>query len=273
MASLRFAVRALAMLSASASAAVFSRQAPASQDPAAAALRGAASPQAVSAANATASTSSLAPQCGCQKADPSWATPTRTVPKCIFIDLGAADGNSFASFLSDKYGPVANCPNGQYEAWLVEANPGFSAKLQAVQGQHPNQVHALGAHAAYMCEGQTSFHLDLDPTHNHWGSSMGRKLEGGQMVTVPTVNVIRMLHEKTIPGDWVMIKMDIEGAEWDVLPCLAEAADASLVDRLFMEVHPAEWSSTGTTQAVFDKAKATLKSKGVDIPDYFSQTL
>ena len=31
--------------------------------------------------------------------NPSWKKTARTEPKCIFIDLGAADGNTFAKFL------------------------------------------------------------------------------------------------------------------------------------------------------------------------------
>jgi len=69
------------------------------------------------------------------------------------------------------------------------------------------------------------------------------------------------------------VKMDIEGSEWDVLPCLAQAPAASTLDRLYMEVHPKEWGMAGTTQEAFDQAKATLRSRGVDIPDYYSHTL
>merc|ERR1719498_920581 len=44
------------------------------------------------------------PQCKCQHDSPSWSTPTRTKPKCIFIDLGAADGREFHKFLNNEYG-------------------------------------------------------------------------------------------------------------------------------------------------------------------------
>eukprot|EP00928_Gymnodinium_smaydae_P001414 TRINITY_DN10524_c0_g1_i1.p1 TRINITY_DN10524_c0_g1~~TRINITY_DN10524_c0_g1_i1.p1 ORF type:complete len:291 (-),score=62.63 TRINITY_DN10524_c0_g1_i1:105-905(-) len=238
----------------------------------AAVLRGSEPPLPQAVALAGANRSSGAAPCACVASDPTWKRPERTTPRCIFIDLGAADGNSFQSFLSDNYGPVGNCPSNTYEAFLVEANPGFTNALNAVGTQHVGKVHPMGAHAAYMCEGKTSFNIDPDPTHNHWASSMGRQMQGQTMVTVPTVNLMRLIHENTIPGDWVMVKMDIEGAEWDVLPCLANSPDASLVDRLYVEVHPREWSSTGTTQAMFDQAKAALKAKGVDIPDYFSKT-
>jgi hypothetical protein len=43
---------------------------------------------------------SNAAPCQCQGTDPSWLTPQRAQKaKCIFIDLGAANGNSFQQFL------------------------------------------------------------------------------------------------------------------------------------------------------------------------------
>jgi len=196
----------------------------------------------------------------------------------VFIDLGAADGNTFNKFMANGYGPIANCPSAQWAAVLVEANPHFNKPLAAVGAQHAN-VKAMSSTAAYMCEGKTSFFLDTVNTEKHfWGSSMSSshpdvQRSGKTKVTVPTMNLNRILYEQTIPGDWVMVKMDIEGSEFDVLPCLAQSASASLVDRLYLEQHDPSWGMVGTTAAQMELAKLQLKQKGVDIPDYFSQTL
>jgi len=217
--------------------------------------------------------------CNCMAASATWKSCTRTVPRCVFIDLGAADGNSFNQFLSDHYGKVSNCPSGQWSAVLVEANPRFDSQLAQVGGSHLNQVTVMSSTAAYMCEAQTSFYLDTVNTNaNYWGSSMSSshpdvQKSGQTKVTVPTMNLVRILQEQTIPGDWVMVKMDIEGSEYDVLPCLAQAPAASLIDRLYMEQHSASWGNTGTTPAQMETAKAELRRRGVDIPDYFSHTL
>jgi len=216
--------------------------------------------------------------CECHPNDPSWKQTTRTVPKCIFLDLGAADGNTFNDFLNGKYGPVENCPSGKWEAWLVEANPKFDAPLKAEEAKYPGEVHALNSHAAYSCVGQTSFFIDTDPTHNHWGSSMSSEApdavkSGKQEVTVPTINVMQLIAENTLPTDWVMLKVDIEGAEYDVVPCLAQYTNANLVKRMYLEEHT--WFKTGSVngQPQMDAAKAKLKAMHVDIPGYFSNTL
>jgi len=95
---------------------------------------------------------------------------------------------------------------------------------------------------------------------------------GKEKVTVPTANIVRMLYENTIPSDWVMLKMDIEGSEWDVMPCIADAPAASLIDRFYIEQHDPSWGMAGTTPAAMNAAYAKLKQRGVDIPKYFSQT-
>jgi len=209
----------------------------------------------------------------------TWQPCQRTVPKCIWIDLGAADGNTLNAFLNNQYGPVANCPSGQWEALLVEANPRFNQELDKASAQHPGQVKLYESTAAYACEAQTTFYLDtVTHDHNYWGSSLSPNAQdvqnsGLQKVQVPMINLNQMLYENTIPGDWVMVKMDIEGAEWDIMPCLALSPHASLMDRLYVEFHPASQGLVGTYQVTMDVAQEMLKKRGVDIPRYFSNTL
>lgn len=220
------------------------------------------------------------PPCQCEHSNPVWQHTARTSPKCIFIDLGAADGNTFNDFLANKYGPVQNCAygTGDYEAFLVEANPRFSTTLQSIAVANP-KVHALAATAAYMCEGQTSFFLDTKNVDvNYWGSSMSQNhpdvmKSGKQKVTVPTSNLLKLIAENTIPDDYVIVKMDIEGAEWDILPCLADDAIAKRIDRLFLEQHPKEWSMSPPVNDAVGESKVKLQQQGVDIPQYFSNTL
>jgi len=217
--------------------------------------------------------------CSCDVGVASWKAPTRQEPMCVFIDLGAADGNTFRSFKANKYGPLSTCPGGgKWEATLVEANPHFDADLKAVEAANGGKVHSLASHAAYMCEAQTSFYLDkVNHEQNYWGSSMSKnhvdvQASGKVKVTVPTVNVLRMVYESTIPSDYVVLKMDIEGAEWDILPCLAKAGYADKIDQLLVEIHPITWGNAGTTQGQMDAALYTLKQRGVDIPAYNSNT-
>lgn len=220
------------------------------------------------------------PPCTCEANNPNWTRPAPRAPVCWFIDLGAADGNTFRSFAADGYGPVQNCPSGgQYQALLVEANPRFAERLTQVQANHPENVRVMSSTAAYMCEGNTSFFLDTTTTdHNYWGSSLSKdhwdvQRSGRQKVTVPLVNVARLLVENALPEDYVLLKMDIEGAEWDIVPCLSQSPEAAkLIDALYMEKHPSKLSLVGTDQATFDRSIEGLTQQGVNVPEYSSPT-
>lgn len=217
--------------------------------------------------------------CACLPHSSSWVKCQRTVPKCIWIDLGAADGNTLKAFLNNQYGPVGNCPSSGWEALLVEANPRFNPPLEEISARWPGSVHLYESTAAYMCPAQAEFYLDtVTHDHNYWGSSLSSNAadvqnSGLQKVSVPMVNLNQILYEQTIPGDWVMVKMDIEGAEWDIIPCLALSPSATLIDRMFVEFHNQSMGLVGTDQATLDAAQQMLRMRGVDIPNYFSNTL
>jgi len=218
------------------------------------------------------------PTCQCLANDPSWKKTTRTEAKCIFIDLGAADGNTFATFTENGYGKVHNCPTGgKWEAFLVEANPQFTSQLNALQENFPGQVHSYAEHAAFSCEGTTSFNIDMDKTHNQWGSSLmddapDAKKSGNVKVTVPMINVAKLIAENVRPDDWVMLKVDIEGAEYDVIPCLAQFKDAGLIDRVYLEEHHWFSSVTPAKKQAMTNAKQQLVAMNVDFPTYYSSS-
>lgn len=229
------------------------------------------------------------PKCTCEKIHPTWKPSNRTQggpggETCIFIDLGAAGGNTFDAFLNNSYVDVETCTRygrGSWTAFLVEANPRFNEPLRAQAAKYPpGYVTTLPSTAAYMCDGQTSFFLDtVNGQKDYWGSSMSANhpdvvKSQGQNVTVPTVNILKLIYENVIPDDKVILKMDIEGAEFDILPCLAQSPVANLVDVLYLEKHDPSWGSIGTTAADMDNYINMLKTKNnISIPTYISETL
>lgn len=217
------------------------------------------------------------PPCACETSGTDWVRPAAREPRCVFIDLGAANGNTFDHFLNDGYGQVKNCPSGgAYDAILVEANPIFNAALKDTARNHPGSVRSLVSSAAYMCEGSTSFFLDtVDVRENFWGSSMSPNARdvqrsGQKPVTVPLVNVVRLIMESTLPEDYVLLKMDIEGSEHDIMPCLAKSEAAKLIDAVYVETHPVEWSLAGATEGALQDSISSLQASGVYVPDYNS---
>lgn len=211
------------------------------------------------------------PTCGCEAFNPLWSKTRRTDAKCVFIDLGANRGDTFKRFLNGTFFNLSECPNKKWEAHLVEANPRFEKDLMEISMNYSN-VNSFCPEAAFHCGGKTDFYLDtVNPQHHYWGSSMSGNTyatvaSGRETVSVKMMNVIRLLYEKTLPQDVVLVKMDIEGAEWDILPCLAQSSSAQLMDRLFCEVHQPKFSSTGkTTRLDFQNAQESLRKLGVEV--------
>jgi len=129
---------------------------------------------------------------------------------------------------------------GECEAYLIEMNDAWSDELgelvEETTKQRPGtQVTALVPKAVFMCEGTASFEIDVETTESI-ATSMGNAL-GKKKVSVPTLNLLRLLYENTTPEDFVILDMDIEGAEFDILPCLAKSPGAGLIDEIDMELH------------------------------------
>ena len=63
-----------------------------------------------------------------------------------------------------------------------------------------------------------------------------RILTGGSWI-VPAINFAKYLTENYVLDDFVVVKMDIEGAEFRVIPHLIETKAIDLIDEIFVECH------------------------------------
>lgn len=224
--------------------------------------------------------------CACHTQDPAWAVPPQRPPACLFFDLGAADGETYKVFMhqSSKWQfnyDTASFAHDQCYAYLIEANPGFVPQLEPLRAP---MVYPMPQVAVYMCDKEAeTFHLDVSGPGG-WGSALDGNHEAVRTNTVDVqvklLNLMRLLTENARPEDTVVVKMDIEGAEWDILPCLAQSPAAKLIDTLYLENHCAgdHWCPTtgqaGTTWAQWEASLAMLKQAGVKIPDgYWSPML
>lgn len=231
---------------------------------------------ALTASTARNATAATPPPCKCETWSSTWRRPNRTTPKCLFYDLGSGNGGAFNTFLASGFGSVANCPGGgAWEATLVEANPMFDMPLQLAATEHEaKRVHAKTSQAAYCCGAKAPFYLDLrnkgNPLVNFQGSSLSPlaadvMLSGLKRVDVPTLNLNRLLYEEAIQTDWVMVNMDVEGAEFDIVPCLADSPAAPLIDRLYLHQHDPLLGLAGTSAKEMQDSLVKLRTLGVDL--------
>mmetsp|Transcript_7101 Transcript_7101/g.8194 ORF Transcript_7101/g.8194 Transcript_7101/m.8194 type:complete len:355 (+) Transcript_7101:310-1374(+) len=139
-----------------------------------------------------------------------------------------------------------------------EANPNFTNRLRRVEKQHQEagySVSVLTETAVSSEDGTISFHLD-EASETGYGSSIyGDKVVNvvqkdakgkvqkhkatlGKKVTVRSLNFAKILEEiPQEPKPYIVVKMDIEGAEYKVLPALLTSGQICKIDYLIIEWH------------------------------------
>ncbi|KAF9974151.1 hypothetical protein BGZ73_002489 [Actinomortierella ambigua] len=212
-------------------------------------------------------------------------------PRYIFVDLGANRADSMEAFLKKPNAkfqydyPKPSWANYEdAEIFLFEANPVFNAQLvQAKQraDEEGIKVEIFPSTVVDVKDGIRTFFLDtVNGAHDYWGSSIYathpdavRSQSKGTDLT--SVNIATWLLRNTLPRDFVVVKMDIEGAEYEVIPHLADNQAWAVIDHLLVEWHGANVGG-GTPEEIKlrnDRAAAAaekLRREGVNMPHYDS---
>jgi len=175
--------------------------------------------------------------------------------KQVFFDLGSNNGDSVVGFLSANPGGALydggegfrkRGGSGEWEIWMFEASPRWTSKLDSVvadlRRQHGHRV-TIRLHTATAIgtfDGNTTFFLDVVSGGHHWGSSLlkhHRDVAGGASpITVPIYSLSRLIKSYDI-DDTVWVKMDIEGAEFDIVKDLLVKGVVPYIDEFGIEFH------------------------------------
>jgi FkbM family methyltransferase len=192
----------------------------------------------------------------------------------IFVDMGANDGSSVAYFLETE-GVDMNVPwtqggakdgklkgrgaTGTWDLYVVEANPYFTEKLMAQRSKFVADTKRIGSYNVYGStaitteNGPVTFKLDVHNKGNgNFGSTLmtdSRSVMGdkSKSVTVQGVDVADFLRDivKVTKEDYLILKIDIEGKEYDVLKRLITSHMMEFVDDLAVEYHHSNYGVFG----------------------------
>ena len=222
---------------------------------------------------------------------------TTRMPRCIYVDLGAHTGDTYRSFLNKPESGRAYIGNmhdgsGTEEAryakefrkldlwkgkptdphdciaYLFEANQDdyMTRGLQraVAVAKRPHHVHIMRK-AALDHDGNVTF--KSSPECEVCGSAATTskafkdQVQEEKTVEVQGISVPRFLAQVAQPEDFVILKMDIEGAERDVLPCLARSPAAPLVDVLLIEPdYFAEMRFSHLPPAEYEEGKRSIRA-------------
>lgn len=203
--------------------------------------------------------------------------------KYIYFDLGANNGDSVYNFFNEQLTyPKLLPPNlvnmVDWTVYAFEANPLFDDDLQRMKtkieaGFGANKkspakervVKLYKSTAVWVHDGHIEFYLDtINERNNFYGSSLKRAhpdvRDGKQKVNVSCVDLVRLLRELSV-DDFVVVKMDVEGAEYDLLTHLIVNDALRYIDLMTVEYHK-ELSYFQTPEQVYNYI---IKSSGVKL--------
>ncbi len=147
--------------------------------------------------------------------------------KKIFIDCGANNGMSvdlFQKKFIDHY---------EYEIHCFECNPMFAESLK----QRPNIT--FHNKAVWIKNEELEFYIG--PGNSLSSSLIKDKITGNldkeNPITVEAIDLAEWIKTNFSLEDYIILKLDVEGVEYDILPHLIETQTSQYINELYGEIH------------------------------------
>ena len=200
--------------------------------------------------------------------------------KYVFFDLGANKGDSLANFFgleaSGGGGTITSLIpkhfilNHSWIAHVYEANPFFDARLEAVRRRIPSQhkVYMNNRTAAWIYDGEIEFYLDtFAEAFDSLGSSIKKEHKDAARSNFTKIAVkchrISRILSKYNKDDFVIMKIDIEGAEYELFIDFLRQGVLGLIDYIALEYHSFV-RVFKTPEEVLEKILKTYKIKRIN---------
>lgn len=133
----------------------------------------------------------------------------------------------------------------KWDVYLFEANPFFDQdliNLKKTLEQNGENVFLYNSTASWIYDGFIEFYLDtINKKQNFYGSSLEFNhpdviQSGSKKVKIPCKNVATILKKYKIT-DFLVLKIDIEGSEYEMLIHLLKENVVDLIDLIPIEYH------------------------------------
>ena len=175
---------------------------------------------------------------------PEVLTCPPTFQNLFYVDLGAEHyPSSVGAWFRTRY------PNHErFKVIAFEADPfkngvrgGATWRQRRDVEMLPFGVWTKNSTIEFLSEGFGA-HLTGDQNLSALGSKFNLKQFGNpkqrkHVVQVPTIDISEFLLRRVREDDYVVLKMDVEGAEFQLIPHLISTGATSLIDEIYVEVH------------------------------------
>lgn len=172
----------------------------------------------------------------------------------VFLDVGSCQGDTIEMFYHHGVIPGRETLNPEFripfpydtdsfDVFAFEANPQHTATLRKLEKQF-NRLRLITETAVWTTNSsQLTLHIPLiyGEDNPHQGSSVfanHRDMQGKtRTVKIPTLDFNEWLERNIRPNDFVMMKMNIEGAEFPVLKHMQEKGTLKLIHKMWIWFH------------------------------------
>lgn len=190
-------------------------------------------------------------------------------PNYVYIDLGLNNGDSTYNFLGKR----ARAQGGNIHKlidesiiksnkWIIygfEANPHFNDVLVKLKNDISDEhtFYLYNGTAAWIYDGFIDFFIDtVNAKYNFWGSSLKSNhpdviKSGNKSINMPCKDIAKIINQFD-EDDFVVVKIDIEGAEYELLAHFIQQNVLNLIDYIAVEYH-VSLSPFKTTEDLLNK--------------------
>ncbi|CAH8334471.1 unnamed protein product [Eruca vesicaria subsp. sativa] len=163
----------------------------------------------------------------------------------VYVDVGARSyGSSIGSWFKKLYPKQ----NQTFDVFAIEADKAFHHEYKIKK-----KVQLL-PFAAWVRNETLSFEINHDPGKEVEAKAMGSRGMGriqpvsksssslaGEVNLIQGFDFADWLNKSVRERDFVVMKMDVEGTEFDLIPRLIKTGAICLIDELFLECHYNRW--------------------------------
>ncbi|KAK7301682.1 hypothetical protein RJT34_12553 [Clitoria ternatea] len=162
----------------------------------------------------------------------------------VYVDVGARSyGSSIGSWFRKQYPKQ----NKTFEVYAIEADKAFHEEYRTKKGVN------LLPYAAWVRNETLFFEITRDPSKKMMVKGGGVRGMGrinpvqtssshmGDMDKIQGFDFAEWLKSAVTSRDFVVVKMDVEGTEFHLIPRLIQSGAICLIDELFLECHYNRW--------------------------------
>lgn len=157
----------------------------------------------------------------------------------IFIDLGCYNGDTILEFYQRK-----GIDHESFNIYAFDPNPTFKRIWDKLNKSFPNVT--FSNKAAYIDNEKREF--TVDRSRLSYGSTLEKSKKNwgiGEIIEAECFDFSEWI--KQFSNDYVIVKMDIEGAEFPVLEKMLKDGTLKYMNQLWVEVHPNKVRNYTTT--------------------------